>query len=714
MPEGGESPEVNWVQILKGSTFLLSDPRGDVVGGSLGGLFHEDTRFLSRFALTVNGARPSLLSRGAGDYDTAAFFLTNPDLTSAGEANTDQDGIAGRSVSIQRFRFVGDGLTEVLSVTSHVTTPLELELRLSCGADFADLFEVKRLTFNKQGAFESRHDTATGSLVFEYRHGAFTAATRVHSSEPAGIDGDDLVFSVHLEPRQTWKTRIQVAFRVGDREFAPLDETERAASMALIQWREGSPELRRWRHEVPTVETGWDLLDFVYRTSIADLAALRLHAEVEGNAYSLPAAGLPWFMAIFGRDTIVTSYQSLLIGPDLAKGALHALAALQGTQVNDFKDEEPGKILHEIRFGELTVLGEMPHRPYYGTNDATPLWLVLLSEYWRVTGDVATVRELQPNALRALEWIDRYGDRDGDGYVEYATRSERGLLNQGWKDSTNSMLYANGELAQPPIATCEIQGYAYDAKIRTAELADKVWGDPQLAELLRAEAAALFDRFNADYWIDARGGYYAEALAGEPGSKRVVDSMTSSMGHLLWSGIVPPDRAAVVVRQLFGDAMFSGWGVRTMSTDDAGYNPVMYHDGTVWPHDNSLICAGLARYGFRREANRIATTMIQAAGYSQYRLPEVFAGYPRSESGFPVRYPTASSPQAWATAAPFLWLRLLLGADPVDGALQVDPQIPAEVGRVTVRGLHAFGQRWNVAAEGDHGTVAVAQSSTFA
>jgi glycogen debranching enzyme len=685
---------------------MLSDPHGDVVGGSLGGLFHEDTRFLSKFALTVNGARPSLLSSGAGDYDSAAFFLTNTDL----------EGIPGRSMSIQRFRFVGDGLTEVVSVTGHVTVPLEFELRVACGADFADLFEVKREEFHKLGDFRSVHDRSTGSLVFEYRHETFTAATRVNSSEPAEIDGDDLVFRVRLEPRATWKTRIQVAFRMGEREFAPLDETERAASMALVQWREGSPDLRRWRSEVPTVETGWDLFDLVYRTSIADLAALRLQAEVDGNDYSLPAAGLPWFMAIFGRDTIVTSYQSLLIGPDLAKGALHALAALQGTQVNDFKDEEPGKILHEIRFGELTVLGEMPHRPYYGTNDATPLWLILLHEYWRVTGDTGTVNTLRPNAMRALEWIDRYGDRDGDGYVEYATRSERGLLNQGWKDSSNSMAYSNGELARPPIATCEIQGYAYDAKVRTAELAEHVWGDPDLAARLRAEAARLFDRFNADYWIEARGGYYAEALAGSAGDgpKRVVDSMTSSMGHLLWSGIVPPERAAVVVRQLFGQAMFSGWGVRTMSSDDAAYNPVMYHDGTVWPHDNSLICAGLARYGFRREANRIAETMIEAAGYSNYRLPEVFAGYARSESGFPVRYPTASSPQAWATAAPFLWLRLILGAEPADGTLTLDPLVPAELGRVTVHGLHAFGRRWDVNAEGAHGSVAVAPSSTFA
>ena len=696
MPEAGESPEVSWVQILKGSTFMLSDNHGDVVGGSLGGLFHEDTRFLSRFALTVNGTRPSLLSSGAGEYDSAAFFLTNTDL----------DGIPGRSMSIQRFRFVGDGLTEVISVTSHVTVPLDFELRLSCGADFADLFEVKRSDFHKRGRFHSEHDAAAGSLVFEYEHETFTAATRVNTSEPATIEGDDLVFRVRLEPRASWKSRILVAFRMGDRKFEPLQETERAASMALIQWREGSPDLRRWKDEVPALGSSWDLLDLVYQTSTEDLAALRLHAEVEGNDYSLPAAGLPWFMAIFGRDTIVTSYQSLLIGPDLAKGALRALAALQGKHVNDFKDEDPGKILHEIRFGELTVLGEMPHRPYYGTADATALWLVLLHEYWAVTGDSETVQALRPHALLALDWIDRYGDRDGDGYVEYMTRSASGLLNQGWKDSSNSMAFSSGDLAAPPIACCEIQGYVYDAKVRTAKLASQVWGDEELAARLGAQASRLFERFNEDFWIADRGGYYALALAGDtPGGKRVVDSMTSNMGQLLWSGIVPEDRAALVVRQLFDDAMFSGWGVRTMSVNDGAYNPVMYHNGTVWPHDNSLICAGLARYGYRREANRIATAMIEAAGYSQYRLPEVFAGYARGESGFPVRYPTASSPQAWATAAPFLWLRLILGAEPRDGALQVDPLVPEQVGRLDVRGLHAFGRRWDVLAEETDGWV---------
>jgi glycogen debranching enzyme len=528
MPEGGESADLNTIQVLAGSCFMLSDPRGDVVQGSLAGMFHEDTRFLSRFQLTLSGERPLLLSSGTADYDSAAFFLTNPDF----------EGLENRSMSLQRYRFVSSGVTEVIALQSHVDRPVDLELRLSCGTDFADLFEVKRQDFTKVGAQTTEHDER--SLTFVYHHDPFTAADRVLSSEEPRVEESDLVWDVHLDPRGQWKTRILVTVQVGSAMFEPVTETNRAASMALAQWREGSQELRKWRSEVPTLEAEWDLANSVYRKSVADLAALRLHAEVEGNDYSLPAAGLPWFMAIFGRDTLVTSYQSLLIGPELARGALHALAGLQGKEVNDFKDEEPGKILHEIRFGELTVVGEMPHRPYYGTADATPLWLVLLSEYWRVTGDGGCVRELWPNALRALEWIDRYGDRDGDGFVEYQTRSNRGLRNQSWKDSWNSMRFADGEVAEPPLAVCEIQGYAYDAKVRTAELAELVMGDADTAARLRAEAAVLFDRFNAEFWVEARGGYYAEALAGgEPGSKRRVDAMTSDMGHLLWSGIVP-------------------------------------------------------------------------------------------------------------------------------------------------------------------------------
>jgi glycogen debranching enzyme len=690
MPEGGDPSDALQIQVLDGSTFMLSDRRGDVDEGQVAGLFHEDTRYLNRFVLTVGGERPALLTSAEVDYYSAGFFLTNPELP----------GLPARTLSIARHRFVGSGLRERVEVASYSSQRVRVELRLSFGSDFADLFEVKLKEFRKGGSTRTQHDDGRSRLVFDYVHERFGATTVITSGEPGAVDGDDLVFDLDLPPRGTWTTTIQVSLKHSDLELEPVheefEETERQASRVL----------RKWEDEVPRLHSDSDFLVHLHRRSIVDMAALRLHAEVEGNDYSLPAAGLPWFMAIFGRDTLVTSYQSLLVGPDLARGALHALAAMQGKEVNDFKDEEPGKILHEIRFGELTSLGLKPHRPYYGTIDATPLWLILLHHYWQFTGDDGCVHDLRPNAMRALEWIDRYGDRDGDGYVEYATRSTQGLRNQGWKDSSNGVLYATGEVAEPPIALCEVQGYVYDAKCRTADLAEHVWKDDALGARLRAEAAGLFDRFNADYWVEAHGGYYAMALAGaEPGSKRVVDSITSNMGQLLWSGIVPPDRAERIVHHLFSERLWSGWGVRTLASDGGGYNPISYHGGTVWPHDNSLISAGLYRYGYREEANRIALSMLLASAYQEFRLPEVFAGYERRSSRFPVRYPTASSPQAWATAAPFLWLRLILGLEAADGQMTCDPMVPKELGEITYHGFHAFGRHFDVRARGTDGDV---------
>ncbi|MGH2589468.1 MAG: amylo-alpha-1,6-glucosidase, partial [Actinomycetota bacterium] len=684
--------------VLEGSTFMLSDHRGDVVGGSIAGLFHEDTRHLSRFVLRVSGGRPSVLTSNSIDHYSAAFFMTNNELP----------GIPAHTVSIQRYRHIGQGLTEVVVVTNHRIESANLQVRLTCGADFADLFEVKDMRLRKRGEFSLTHDTERSTITYAYEHGDFRAVTRVHSTEPATLDGDDLVWDLELGPRVTWKTKIQVTVGQGDEELAPITPEERAASMALQQWRGTSAALQKWEEEVPELEAGWDLLKLVYQRSVQDLAALRLSADVEGNEYALPAAGLPWFMAIFGRDTLITSYMSMLVGPELARGALYALSALQGKELNDFKDEEPGKILHEIRFGELTVLGERPHRPYYGTADATPLFLVLYSEYWRLTHDQVTAIELRRNALAALDWIDRHGDRDGDGYVEYDTRSEQGLGNQGWKDSWDGVMFNDGALPRRPIAMAEIQGYVYDAKQRIAEIADSVWGEPALATLLREEAAKLFDRFNADFWTDARGGYYVQALDGE---KRQVDALTSNMGHLLWSGIVPEGRAKTVVRQLFSEPMWTGWGVRTMSAEDGGYNPISYHCGTVWPHDNCLISAGLYRYGFRNEANRVALALLEAAAFTEYRLPEVFAGYPRTDSRFPVRYPTASSPQAWATASPFLWMRVMLGIEADHGKLSVDPDVPKQCGKMVLRGVHAFGERFDVTGEGRMGGLGPAGSA---
>jgi glycogen debranching enzyme len=446
--------------------------------------------------------------------------------------------------------------------------------------------------------------------------------------------------------------------------------------------------LEEFLDKAPKIKAGWDALHHTYRQSLVDLAALRFRPR-QDLEWSLPAAGLPWFMALFGRDSLITSYQALPFEPELARSALKALSDLQAKESDDFRDADPGKILHELRRGELTALGEMPQSPYYGSHDATPLFLVLLDEYERWTGDLEFVRSLEPAARAALEWIGRYGDPDGDGYLEYETRSPKGLVNQGWKDSWNSILFADGRRADPPIATCEIQGYAYDARLRAARLARIAWKDEPLAARLERDAGDLRERFNADFWNDERG-HYVLAL---DGGKRQVDAMTSNVGHLLWSGIVDEDRAEIVAEGLMAPDMFTGWGIRSMSARDAGYNPIEYHNGTVWPHDTAIVAEGLRRYGFRGEASELAVAIIEAAKHFDYRLPETFAGFAREETIFPIEYPTACSPQAWAAGAPLLALRTLLGLDVVDGKFQADPRVPEHRGELGLSGIFVRGHR---------------------
>jgi len=430
------------------------------------------------------------------------------------------------------------------------------------------------------------------------------------------------------------------------------------------------------------MSTDNDVLRHTYRQSLVDLAALRFR-PLKTLSYSLPAAGLPWFMALFGRDSLITAYEALPFQPHLARTTLEALTHWQANEDDAFRDAEPGKILHELRLGVLTMVGERPHSPYYGTHDATPLFLILLDEYERWANDRDFIRSLKPAAMRALKWIERYGDPDGDGYLEYQTRSKEGLVNQCWKDSWNSILFSDGSAAKGPIATCEIQGYAYDARMRTARLAREVWNDSALAKRLERDAATLRERFNRDFWIAGRG-HYALALDGE---KRPVDAMTSNVGHLLWSGIVPSDRAAQLTRRLMSAEMFTGWGIRTMSAKDAGYNPIEYHDGTVWPHDTALVAEGMRRYGHREEASHLALMLIQAAAAFEYRLPEVFAGFGREETGAPVEYPTASRPQAWAAGAPLMALRTALGLDAINGKLRVDPHLSEGWGEVRLENI---------------------------
>jgi glycogen debranching enzyme len=654
------------ISILDGSTFLVSDLRGDIDASpdQPHGFFFRDTRFLSRWLLTANGSPLDVLSTDENQYFTAQFFLVPP----TGSVNDNP------TVSVIRKRSIGDGFHEDVTVINHGGDALEFELRLDAGSDFADLFEVK-------DALAKKGDTSTrvegDTLVLAYRRDDFVRETRIRASREAALDERGLTFKLRIEPHSEWNTCIfvqpvtteakAIKYRHDDEEAKPN------IGMSLAEFLANAPQL----------ESDWDPLEHVYERSLTDLAALRFETTLFPGQ-PMPAAGLPWFMTVFGRDSMLTSFQALPFVPELAETTLRVLAKYQATEVDDFRDAEPGKILHEIRFGELTHFDERPHSPYYGTADATPLFLVLLDEAERWTGNAELVRELEPAARAALEWIDRWGDSDGDGYVEYDRRNkETGLENQCWKDSWDSIRFSDGSIAKAPVATCEIQGYVYDAKARIARLARDHWNDDELAARLEREAEELKERFNRDFWIEQRG-FYALALDGE---KRQVDSLTSNVGHLLWSGIVPEDRAGILADQLVGEALFSGWGVRTMAEGEGGYNPIRYHNGTVWPHDNSLIAHGLARYGFREEAARVALATLEAATFFRYRLPEVFAGYRRGRTSFPVEYPTASSPQAWATGTPLLLLRVLLGLELDGDELHSDPHLPDKIEWIELAGI---------------------------
>jgi glycogen debranching enzyme len=679
---------------------MCSNSRGDVPPGSIGGLLHNDTRFVSRWELTLGGKPLVLLKSAVVDYYSASFFLFNPDLPAA--------GLRAGSIAVRRLRFVGNGVLEQIAAANCSSNAVRFELTLSCGADFGDLFEVRDIVRDRRDQIVRVHDQRT--LRFGYQVPGFVAETtiavqqsevldpshRAIAQSPPRIGKDDITWNVELQPRQALVARIDVSLRNNQGTLQPLHE-----GFGEEQGQFEGP-LAQWLAERPQFESDSPLLKSVIDKSIVDLAALRISGEVSGEPYVMPAAGLPWFMTLFGRDTLIAALQTISIGPELARGALHLLGEAQGKVVDDFRDEEPGRILHEIRHGELTVRGEKPHSPYYGTTDATPLWLILMERYWRSTGDEDFVRKRWEQILAALNWIDRYGDRDGDGYVEYATKSAQGLGNQCWKDSWDGIQFHDGSIPFLPIATVEIQGYVYDAKRRVARIARRLFQDEALAARLDREAEDLRTRLNRDFWSDERGGYYVVGLDAD---KRQIDSMTSNMGHLLWSGIVPRERAGTIAGHLMSEHMFSGWGVRTLSTIERGYNPIGYHCGTIWPHDNAIIATGLARYGFRDEANRIALAQFEAASFSNFRLPEAFAGFERSLSRFPVPYPTACSPQAWATGAPFEFVRMMLGSDVRDGEVRIDPHVPEHLGRIKIRRVHALGTLWDVEAIGSKGHV---------
>jgi glycogen debranching enzyme len=660
------------VQILEGNTFVVSDGCGDIEASLTDptGLFSFDTRFLSRWVLTVDGQRLTALSTDDLQYFETRFFL----VPGTGTVYVDSQ------LSVIRQREVANGFREELRILNHENDPVHLTVRVEAGSDFADLFEVKD-ALAKKGQYTTR--VADGSLVLKYQRETYARETWISSTTPADIDSESLSFAITVPGHGEWTTELNVVASEGLADEDPDQPVGIRGQGQRHVRRDMARGLEKWLGRAPGLECDWRPLEQIYHRCLTDLAALRF-STLTMPGHAMPAAGLPWFMTIFGRDSIFTSLQALPFTSELAATTLHVLAERQGTRIDDFRDEDPGRIPHEMRYGEMTAFEERPHSPYYGCADATALFVVLLDEYERWTGDTKLVRSLERAARAALAWIDDYADLQGNGYVSYQRRNvETGLENQCWKDSWDSISYRNGDLPGFPRATCELQGYAYDAKMRGARLARQVWKDPAFAEHLEKQAADLKRRFNRDFWVED-GEYFAVALDNDG---RQVDSLTSNNGHLLWSGIVDKSKARAVARHLMGPRLFSGWGIRTLAEGEARYNPIGYHVGTIWPFDNSFIAWGLRRYGFKEEAAGVVAGIMEAAEVFSGRLPEAFGGYPRSSTRYPVRYPTACSPQAWSTGAPLLLLRAGLGLEPEGDHLVVDPALPDWMGSLELLDL---------------------------
>jgi glycogen debranching enzyme len=683
--------------VLDGSTFCVCDERGDVDGiATASGFFAADTRFLSRSVLTLGGLRLEPLSHSQVAPHLAGFVLRNPLA----------DGLEPNELSVERERFVGDVMEERIAVENHGHRRVDVELALELEADFADIFVVKSLepgfgltSDAKLPAPRPLERADDGMLVFA--DDSFAARTIVHLSEAFVIEEGAVRFAITLPPGERWRLVVGVEPQLNG--AAPLPAARFARELG-DERRRAEESLAAWHASAPRLRGRWDDLVHTWNRSVSDLAALRMKVD-DADVGRLLAAGAPWFMTVFGRDTLISSLQTLVFGSELAASTLRTLAATQAATDDPERDAEPGKIIHEMRRGKAALAWT---DRYYGTIDATPLFLILLSEFWRWTDDRTLALELEQPARRALEWIDGPADRDGDGFVEYERRALHGIRNQTWKDSENSMAYHDGRLAEGAIAPAEVQGYVYDAKLRIAEVAREVWRDAELAARLEREAEMLRRRFNEAFWVADRG-FYALGLDRE---KRQIDSLASNVGHLLWSGIVEPARHAAVADDLMDERLWSGWGVRTMAQGEGAYNPLVYHNGTVWPHDNSLIAWGLAKSGRHHDAIRILHAMVEAATYFDYRLPEVFAGFPRHRTRFPVVYPTASSPQAWAAGTPVLLLQVLLGLVPdrPHGVLRsVASDLPEWADGLVLENVHAFGQRWSAHVES--GTVTVEASS---
>ena len=669
------------VSLVQGQTFCLSAGTGDMAPNAPHGLFLLDTRVLSEWALRLNGHQLEALGVAREDPFAAVFVARGAPGVGAADADL---------VAVRR-RHIGRGMRERIQITNNGLQPASLTVELRADVDFASLFEVKESRVpHRQRAVSLAGHTARFVLV-EDDNGRSQEVTVVASQEP-DADGPLLTWRMVLAPHQSWEVCLEVALSRGGTLMEPRFRCSGADEEAVPVRR-----MSAWRTRLPTVSTDCEGLARAIVRSGDDLGALRIFDPDHPEA-PIVAAGAPWFMTLFGRDSLLTSFMTLPADATLAAGVLETLARLQGTRVDPATEEEPGKILHEVRFGSAASGAMGRGEAYYGSVDATPLFVMVLGELRRWGLDRHLADRLLPHADRALEWIDHFGDCDGDGYVEYERHNPRGLANQGWKDSWDAIRFADGQLAEPPIALCEVQAYVYAAYVARAHFA-REGGDEAGFRRFRGKADDLRRRFNEDFWLEEQGCF----AIGLDGRKRPIDAVASNMGHCLWTGIVEPERAHSVAERLLAPDMFSGWGVRTLASTMAAYNPVSYHNGSVWPHDNALCAAGLSRYGFFEHAHRIIEGQLAVASERGGSLPELFAGFDRREIPVAAAYPASCSPQAWAAAAPLLWLTTLLRLDPwvPRGKVWLAPKLPEWFSRLQVDGLRLGEHSLWVSVEGD-------------
>jgi len=658
----------------EGDMFVFSDEDGDLHGGHGGkGLYYKDTRFLSTFELQLAEVTPVLLSSSSERAYMAHVDLTNPDLDGGAMP------IPAQSLNIRRIRVIRDRLFERIRLKNYNSHRIKVKVHVLFGADFADIFNVRGVVSERMGvAYVPRVDEQ--SIVFAHLgEDEVFRRTRIDlGATPSEVIVEGglvrVTFDLDLVGHQT-----RLLTFVIEPIIAEAYRPEVTFDVAVHELRRSYDE---WDRGCTSIYTDNELFNTWLQRGRRDLRALL--TDTEDGRYI--AAGIPWYVALFGRDSLITAHQILMLNPDPARDTLRLLAAHQGTERDAWRDEEPGKILHEVRHGALARAGIIPHTPYYGSIDSTPLFLILYGTYFKWTNDVALAVDLLPSVETALRWLDEHGDSDGDGFIEYEKRSSRGLDNQGWKDSRDSMINDDGSMAAPPIALAEVQGYVYLAKLRVADVFD-VLGRSEQAAALRTQAAQLRERFNEAFWVPGQD-YFALAL---DGAKRQITTVTSNPAHCLYADIVDPEKAAAMARRLLQPDMFSGWGIRTLSKSSGAYNPMSYHNGTVWPHDNALIAAGLKRYGHHKQTNRIATALFDAATYASYmRLPELFCGFTRRTPNQPVAYPVACSPQAWAAGSPFLLLQAMLGlsARAPENLLTINsPMLPPWLNTVELRNL---------------------------